>query len=104
MKLVILMFLEDDKDGVEQLLAARGVSAYSDLPVEGHGAGTAGWYGKVAPYRSQMSMVLLPGEAARELVDAVEKCAGCKDARHPIHAWVVDVERAVVSGAPASAS
>ena len=104
MKLVILMYLEDDKEGVKQLLSARGVTAYSDLPVEGHGAGTGGWYGKVAPYRSQMSLVFLPREEATELVEAVEQCTGCKDARHPIHAWMVDVERAVISGIPASAS
>jgi len=104
MKLVILMYLEDDKEGVDRLLAEHGVMAYSDVSVEGHGAGTEGWYGKVAPYRSQMSMVFLPREEALALVESVEGCTGCKDSRHPIHAWVVDVERAVVSGVSASAS
>jgi hypothetical protein len=104
MKLVILMYLEDDKDGVDRLLAEHGVSAYSDMAVEGHGAGTVGWSGEVAPYRSQMSMVFLVREAAEALVEAVEACTGCRDSRHPIHAWVVDVERAVMSGAPTSAS
>ena len=101
MKLVIVMHLEDDRDGVDRLLAEHQVVAYSELPVQGHGAGSAGWYGKVAPYRSRLLMAFLPQEKVDDLIGAVESCSACQDARHPIRAWVVDVERAVVSGPPA---
>jgi hypothetical protein len=101
MKLLILMHLEDDKDGVDRLLVEHEVAAYSELPVEGHGAGTVGWYGKVAPYESRMRLAFLAADKAAELVEAVEACTNCKDARHPIRAWVVDVEKSVVSGASA---
>lgn len=102
MKLVILMYLEDDEPGVRTLLADHEVAAYSELPVEGHGLGTAGWYGKVAPYRSRMLLVFLSAAKADELIAAVAACSGCKDAAHPIHAWQIDVEKVVTSGLPAT--
>ena len=98
MKLVILMHLEDDAEGVEQLLAEHEVAAYSELPVLGHGSGAKGWYGEVAPYRSRMLLAFLKEEKAGELIEAVEHCTICKHPRHPVHAWVVDVERSVISG------
>lgn len=102
MKLVILMYLEEDTAGVEKLLADHEVAAYSELPVEGHGIGTAGWYGKVAPYRSRMLMAFLSGAKAVELLAAVATCTGCKDSNHPIHAWQVDVEQVVTSALPST--
>ena len=99
MKAVILMYLEDDSKGVETLLSDHEVSAYSELPVEGHGLGTAGWYGKVAPFRSRMLLAFLSAAKAEELLVAVGNCKGCVDREHPIHAWMVDVEKAVTSGA-----
>lgn len=100
MKLVILMYLEDDSGCVEGLLAEHEVAAYSELSVEGHGLGTAGWYGKVAPYRSRMLLAFLAAAKADELIAAVATCTGCKDPTHPIHAWQVDVEKVVTSGLP----
>lgn len=102
MKMVILMYLEDDTASVEQLLAAHDVAAYSELSVEGHGLGTAGWYGKVAPYRSRMLLVFLGADKAGELMTAVNACHDCKDSEHPLHAWQVDVEKVVTSGRPSS--
>ena len=98
MKLVILMHLEDDAEGVEQLLAEHEVAAYSELPVLGHGSGAKGWYGEVAPYRSRMLLAFLKEDKAGELIEAVERCTTCKHPHHPVHAWVVDVERCVISG------
>ena len=98
MKLVILMHLEDDAEGVEQLLAQHEVAVYSELPVLGHGDGAQGWYGEVAPYRSRMLLAFLKEEKAGELVAAVERCTVCKHPQHPVHAWVVDVERSAISG------
>jgi len=102
MKLVILMYLEDDTARVEKLLAAHQVAAYTAIPVEGHGLGTAGWYGKVAPYRSRMLMAFLPATKAAELLATVTSCTGCSDPEHPIHAWQVGVEASVTSGARAA--
>lgn len=100
MKLVILMYLEDDSAQVEKLLAAHDVVAYSELSVEGHGLGTAGWYGKVAPYRSRMLLAFLSAAKADELTAAVSACDKCRDPNHPIHAWQMDVEKSVTSGLP----
>ena len=97
MKLVILMYLEDDGPGVEKLLAQHQVVAYSELPVEGHGMGTAGWYGKVAPFRSRMLLAFLPASKAGELMSAVAACTACHDRNHPIHAWQMNVETSVAS-------
>lgn len=102
MKLVILGFLEDDAHHVHTLLEEHDVIAYSELPVEGHGAGSGGWYGVAAPYRSRMIVAFLSAPKASELVDAIEACVGCEDSRHPVRAWMVDVERAVVPSAALS--
>lgn len=104
MKAVILMYLEDDSKGIEKLLADHDVSAYSELPVEGHGLGTAGWYGKVAPFQSRMLLAFLSAAKADELLKAVADCMGCVDREHPIHAWMVDVEKSVTSGSSATAN
>lgn len=104
MKLVVLMYLDDDGPQVEKLLKAHQVAAYSELPVTGHGLGTAGWYGTVAPYQSRMLIAFLSAEKADELVAAVDRCTGCSDPRHPIHAWVMAVEKAVASGPPFTTS
>jgi len=97
MKAVILMYLEDDSKGIETLLADHDVVAYSEMSVEGHGLGTAGWYGKVAPFQSRMLLAFLPAAKAEELLVAVSNCTGCVDRAHPIHAWMVDVEKSVTS-------
>lgn len=100
MKLVFLMYLDEDDSAVADLLERHDVTAYSRLAMEGHGDGQRGWYGEVAPYNSQLVFALLPEEKAEELLEAVRRCADCKDPRHPIHAGVVDVEKAVDSGVP----
>ena len=98
MKLVLLMYLEDDDRGVIELLERHGVVAYSRLPVEGHGSGMRGWYGEVAPFRSRLLFTLVPADKAAELLDEVQGCTSCKDPTHPVRAMLVDVERAVTSG------
>ena len=102
MKLVILMHLEDDADLVADLLAKHQVAAYTRLPVEGHGRGTAGWYGTVAPYRSQMLIAFLPAAKAEALTRTIGECSGCSDPSHPVHAWMMDVEKSVASGVGAA--
>jgi len=94
-KLVILSLLEDDIEMLRALLKEHGVVAYSELPVEGHGAGTTGWYGEIAPYRSRMVLSFMPAAPAEALLGAVAACSECKDSSHPVRAWMVDVERAV---------
>jgi len=100
MKLVALMYLEEDDPTVSKLLQEYGVTAYSRVPLEGHGVGIKGWYGDVAPYQSRMAFALLPLGKAEELMEAVAKCNGCLDPRHPIHAMQLNVERTVDSGVP----
>ena len=100
MKLVALMYLEEDDASVGRLLRDHDVMAYSRLPLEGHGAGMKGWYGEVAPFRSLLAFAMLPEEKAHELMEAVALCTNCQDPRHPIRAMQLHVERTVDSGEP----
>ena len=98
MKLVFFMYLEDDQDHVLELLEEHDVVVYSHLPIEGHGPGMRGWYGKVAPYASHLTFTILSDEKAGTLLEAVAGCAECRDPQHPVHAMQVDVEAAATSG------
>ncbi len=94
MKMVILMYLEDDEACVTRLLAEEGVEAFNRLSIEGFAPGSQrGWYGEVAPYESQMILSLLPDEAAASLMEAVSSCRGVEDPRHPIRAVQLAVEQ-----------
>jgi hypothetical protein len=93
MKLVLLMYLEDDEKCVDRLLGEQGVDAFSRVSLEGRGQGGKGWRGSVAAYRSQMVIAVVPEEMATRLVQAVEECRGIVDPAHPIRAVVVAVER-----------
>ena len=95
MKLVFLMYLEEDDDLVMEGFREGGVSVFSRLPLEGHGAGAVGWYGTVAPYRSRMVFTVLPDAEAEALLRAVEKWPPGQDGDHPVRAFQVDVEKAV---------
>ena len=94
MKLVLLMFLEDDEKCVNRLLGEQKIAMYSRLPVEGHGPGSAaGWTGEIQPFQSQIIMTILPDEQASALMEAVGSCTGVEDPRHPIRAALFDVEQ-----------
>lgn len=94
MKLVMLMFLEEDAKCVNRLLSELKVETFSRLPLEGHGPGSsAGWSGQIQPYKSQMVMSILPDEQAISLMRAVDSCTGVEDPRHPIRAALMDVEK-----------
>ena len=92
MKLVLLMYLEEDEACVARLLDERGVEAFSRLPLEGHGPGQKGWRGEVPAYRSRMVMVLAPEATAADLMRAVRDCRGIVDPAHPVRAVQVGVE------------
>lgn len=86
MKIVLLLYLEEDGPAVTKLLTDQGVAAYSRLPIEGRGAGKAGgWYGDIATHNSKMIFTIVSDEAAQALLAAVEGVA-VQDAAHPIHA------------------
>ncbi len=73
MKLLILLYLEDDEAVVNRLLEEKGINAFSRLPVEGHGAGIAtGWYGQIAPYRSRLIFSIVPADDARAVLEAAK--------------------------------
>ena len=92
MKMVLLMYLEEDEETVEEILESRGVVAFSSLEMQGHGAGEPGWYGEVPPYRSRMVFAVLPDQAARGLLGAIRDARGVADPSHPIHAVQLAVE------------
>lgn len=93
MKLVLLMYLEGDERCVNRLLSEQQIAAFSRLPVEGHGPGSAtGWTGAIQPYHSQIVMSILPDEQAARLLEAVAACTGVEDPRHPLKAATLDVE------------
>ena len=98
MKLIALLYLEEDQAVVARLLKTHGVIAYSRLPLEGHGGGTPGWYGEVAPYASSMAFTLVEETKASELLQAVREVTDVTDPMHPIHAMQVAVEELADSG------
>lgn len=93
MKLVMLMYLEEDDDCVERLLEETEVPVYSRLPLEGVGEGTEGWYGSVPAYNSRMIMTVVGEERAARLLDAVRECHDIADPRHPVRALQLEVEK-----------
>ncbi len=95
MKLVILMYLDEDDACVARLMKRTNVPVYSRLPLEGHGAGAPGWYGETAPYRSRLLMTIVPEDLATTLLREVSECTGVQDSRHPIRAAALDVEEFV---------
>ena len=71
MKLVMLAYLEGDEKCVDRLLADLDVTMFSRLGIEGHGpAGSGGWYGSGAPYRSGMILVFTEAEKAEAILAA----------------------------------
>jgi hypothetical protein len=101
-KLIVLLYLEDDDACVTGLLTAHEVPVFSRTSVEGIGPGAPGWYGTAAPYRSRMVLALVETDLAQEILEAVEEGTGLQDSRHPIHALQLDVERQAVCGGRSS--
>lgn len=95
MKLVFMMYLEDDDGVVRSLLDRLRIPMFSQIQLEGHGSGAGGWYGEVAPYRSRMAFAALPEAQARDLLDAVRHLEGGLDPRHPVRAFQVSIEESV---------
>lgn len=99
MKLVLLMYLEEDESTVERLLEEHRVVAFSRIEIEGHGEGVAtGWYGRVAPYRSRLVFTLVDEATAERLLAAVAGCDACQHPRHPLRAIQLGVEGSAVGG------
>jgi len=99
MKLVLLLYLEEDGPAVTKLLLDQGISAYSRLPIEGHGEGKAGgWFGDIATHNSKMIFSVVSDEDADALCGAV-KGATVHDANHPIHLAKLSLEDWVHSSA-----
>ena len=101
MKLVMLMYLEEDDRCVERLLEEAEVPVYSRLPLEGVGGGSGGWYGSVPAYASRMILTVVPEAKARRVLEAVRDCRGISDPRHPVRALQMDVETLTACGAGA---
>ena len=98
MKMVMLMYLEEDERCAAQLLDKFAVASFTRIPVEGHGpGGSSGWYGSTSPYRSQLTFTFVEDEVASELVAAVSSCSGVADPGHPIRAAIFDVEEFVTA-------
>lgn len=100
MKMVVLMYLEDDDAIVADLLEELKITTFSRMTMEGHGSGVPGWHGEVAPYRSAMVFAVLPDRTADALLDAVGAVQDVADPGHPLHAVKLDVEDVADSGSP----
>ena len=99
MKLVMLAYLEGDEKCVDRLLAELDVTSFSRLAVEGRGpAGSSGWYGAGAPYRSEMILVFTEDETATAILAGVQACSAVQDPKHPIRAFLLGVEDAAACG------
>jgi len=99
-KMVVLMYLEDDEEVVTDLLTDEGVVAFSRMTMEGHGKGVPGWYGAVAPYRSRMVFAVVGDRCAGRLLAAVRSLAGTADPDHPVRAVEIALEETAASGTP----
>jgi hypothetical protein len=92
MKIVLLLYLEEDGPAVTKLLSSQGISAYSRLPIEGHGEGKAGgWFGDMATHNSKMIFTIISDEEAESLLGAVREIP-VQDAGHPVHAAMLNLE------------
>lgn len=92
MKLVLLLFLEEDGPAVTKLLLEQGISAYSRLPIEGHGEGKAGgWFGDIATHNSKMIFSVVADDVADGLLGATKEVK-VQDASHPIHVAKLNLE------------
>jgi hypothetical protein len=98
MKLVMLMYLEEDEACVNQVVTELGVPMVTHLCVEGMEAKATGesrgWYGATAPYQSRMTLAVVDDAMSGRLLDAVRDCKGIQDPRHPIRAVQLAVEGA----------
>ncbi|MDX1566269.1 MAG: hypothetical protein R3223_00615 [Longimicrobiales bacterium] len=95
MKMIVLMYLEDDEEIVVRLMEDRGISSFSSVKLEGHGRGSPGWYGDVAPYQSRMIFAVLPEVEAEALLRAVGELGSGSHPEHPIHGIQMAVEKTV---------
>jgi len=99
MKLVMLAYLEGDEKCVERMLADLDVATFSRVAIEGHGpAGSGGWYGSGAPYRSEMILVFTEDETAKAILAGVQACSAVQDPKHPIRAFQLGVEDVAACG------
>ena len=99
-KLITILYLEDDEPVVDELLRRVGVGAFSRLPMEGRGSGIPGWDGTIPSFRSKLIFAMVDAARAKEVLDAVVAAKGVQDTTHPLHAFQVDVEAVAQSGLP----
>ena len=105
MKMVLLLYLEDDAACVDRLLRSLTLPAFSRMPIEGHSAeGVSGWYGEAAPDRSYMAFAMVSDELSGRVLEAVESCQEVEDARHPIRAFQMNIERATACSCSTSST
>jgi hypothetical protein len=94
MKLILLMYLEEDAELVAKILRNHDIEAFSRLEAEGWTKSLPSpWSGERSPNRSEFVVTLVAEDRAAELLRAVAECSGCADERHPIHAVQLDVDR-----------
>ena len=99
MKMVLLMYLEEDQRCVDRLLRELDVPVYSRLSMEGVGEGAPGWYGQVPPYESRMTFAMMEDGLARRLMEAVaDGSGGLEDLDHPVRAVQLHVEQTTACG------
>lgn len=111
MKLVMLLYLEEDEDCVDRFLRETDVPVFSRVSVEGIGGAVAGgasgpgWYGTPMPYASRLALAVVPPERAAEILAAVAEGRGGLDNRnHPVRAFQLPIEAAAACGHQESAS
>jgi hypothetical protein len=111
MKLVMLLYLEEDEGCVDRFLRETGVAVFSRTSIEGIGGalpggkGGQGWYGETAPYASRLAFAIVPPGQAEEILAAVDEGRGGLDNRnHPVRAFQLPIEAAAACGHQESSS
>ena len=104
MKLVIVMYLEEDEECVQRLLRESGVQAFSRMSMEGIGEGVGSWYGGTVPFESRMAFTVVSAERAATILSAIESEDRCLDQKHPMRAVQLAVEASTAIGTSGPAS
>lgn len=100
MKFIGLMGLERDRKKVTQILVDHHVKVFSEIEIVGHTHATLKQYGiwptsgDIAAY-STLAFAIIPADQADEIMCEIEELNKKKPSEHPIHAFLVDVEKMV---------
>jgi nitrogen regulatory protein PII len=100
MKLIGIMSLKEDRAAVRDLFEDKGVRIFSETDILGHSTETIekfGWFATpqdTADYAS-LAFAIVEDAAAETVFAAIADLQQARPGDHPIHAFVVPVEKMI---------